>query len=424
MKKIIIIFLLLIEHYTLNNAFPQWVWQNSGTTASIRDIRFINRTTGWACGEGVILKTTNAGTNWVILNQPATNKPLYSINPINPNIIYCIGMFETIIKSTDGGNNWLIIRNGPYGYGSSYQASFFINENTGWIAGSGQKVLKTSNGGITLDSIYLFVGNISDIFFKDSLNGFLCGDGGLTRKTTNGGYNWFTPNIQLHGNLYNFYKMSFINNQYGWLIGNANPVFRTTDFGSNWDSIGYISGSDEIYFTVFSSIMTGWAGGTYGRMFKTTNSGFNWNRENTSNFTGYFNEGYFYNDSIGWIVGGGGRIQYTTSSGQVMQITKSNEQIANEFELFQNYPNPFNPETKIKFDIPALGSPLGRGVGGMTVLKVYDILGKEIETLVNEKLTAGTYEVTFNASQYPSGVYFYRLQGGDFNETKRMILLK
>jgi hypothetical protein len=60
----------------------------------------------------------------------------------------------------------------------------------------------------------------------------------------------------------------------------------------------------------------------------------------------------------------------------------------------------------------------------MTVLKVYDILGKEISTLVNEKLQPGTYEVTFNASQYPSGVYFYRLITDGYNETKRMILLK
>jgi hypothetical protein len=77
--------------------------------------------------------------------------------------------------------------------------------------------------------------------------------------------------------------------------------------------------------------------------------------------------------------------------------------------------------TKIKFDIPVDSRIRGND---RVVLKVYDILGKEIETLVNEKLNPGTYELTFNASQFPSGVYFYRLQAGDYNETKRMILLK
>jgi hypothetical protein len=102
--------------------------------------------------------------------------------------------------------------------------------------------------------------------------------------------------------------------------------------------------------------------------------------------------------------------------------------------LSQNYPNPFNPETKIKFSVPVdsrirgndRGGAFGndKGGNGKVVLKVYDILGKEIETLVNEKLNPGTYEVTFNASQYPSGVYFYRLITGSFTDTKKMILLK
>jgi|WetSurMetagenome_2_1015567.scaffolds.fasta_scaffold62248_2 photosystem II stability/assembly factor-like uncharacterized protein len=414
MKKIF--FILIILHFSLLLANAQWIWQTSGITTPIRDIKFINRNTGWVCGDGVILKTTNAGTNWVIQTQPATDKYLYSINPVNENIVFCVGWFETILKTTDGGNNWIPIRNGPFGSGASYWTSHFLNENTGWIAGGNQKVLKTTNGCTTFDSIYLFVGYISDIYFKDSLNGFLCGDGGLTRKTTNGGYNWFTTNIQLHGNLYNFYKVSFVNNQYGWLIGNGNPVYRTTDFGMNWDSIGYVTGSNEIYFVNFSSILTGWAGGTYGRMFKTTNGGYNWTMENTSSFTGYIRESFFYNDSIGWIVGGGGRIQYTTSSGQVMKITNSNKQIANDFRLYQNYPNPFNPNSKIKYRISE---------DKFVTLKAYDVLGREIETLVNEKNKAGTYEVNFNGEYLPTGVYFYSIfVDGVMIETKIMMLIK
>ena len=111
--------------------------------------------------------------------------------------------------------------------------------------------------------------------------------------------------------------------------------------------------------------------------------------------------------------------------GLITNIYQSSENVSTFYKLYQNYPNPFNPMTKIKFDIPDLGSPLGRGAGGMCVLKVYDILGKEIETLVNEKLNPGTYEVTFNASQYPSGVYFYSLyEDGKIIDAKRMIVLK
>jgi agmatine/peptidylarginine deiminase len=86
-----------------------------------------------------------------------------------------------------------------------------------------------------------------------------------------------------------------------------------------------------------------------------------------------------------------------------------------EFYLSQNYPNPFNPATKIKFQIPELQ---------FVTLKVYDILGNEISTLINEEKPVGSYEVNFNSASLPSGIYFYKLQAGDFAETKKMVLMK
>ncbi len=92
-----------------------------------------------------------------------------------------------------------------------------------------------------------------------------------------------------------------------------------------------------------------------------------------------------------------------------------NQQTVLKYSLSQNFPNPFNPVTKIKFDISKVGQ---------TFLSVYDITGREIEKLVNEQLQPGSYEVTFNGSNLPSGVYFYKLTAGEFTETKKLILLK
>ncbi len=86
-----------------------------------------------------------------------------------------------------------------------------------------------------------------------------------------------------------------------------------------------------------------------------------------------------------------------------------------EFSLSQNYPNPFNPETEIGYELPQRTR---------VQIRVYDILGNEIETLVNEEKPAGTYELTWNAAKLPSGVYFYQLQARDFVQTKKMILLR
>jgi hypothetical protein len=91
------------------------------------------------------------------------------------------------------------------------------------------------------------------------------------------------------------------------------------------------------------------------------------------------------------------------------------EQLPIEFSLSQNYPNPFNPSTKIKYSIPQ---------SSYVAVKVYDVLGNEIETLVNEEKPAGTYEVNWNAASLPSGVYFYQLKAGEFVQTKKMVLIK
>jgi len=89
--------------------------------------------------------------------------------------------------------------------------------------------------------------------------------------------------------------------------------------------------------------------------------------------------------------------------------------VISDFYLHQNYPNPFNPTTTIKYLIPELS---------FVALKVYDVLGNEIEILVNEEKLIGSYEVEFNAAVLPSGIYFYRLQAGSFVETKKMVLMK
>ena len=89
--------------------------------------------------------------------------------------------------------------------------------------------------------------------------------------------------------------------------------------------------------------------------------------------------------------------------------------IPSDFELYQNYPNPFNPVTNVEFGISK---------SGFVTLKVYDVLGKEVATLVNEMKQAGDYKVDFNAVNFTSGIYFYKFEYLNFVQTKRMILIK
>lgn len=135
MIKLIFILLFLF----MNNSYGQWILQSSFTNDNLYDVEFFNRYTGWSVGDGgKILKTTNGGTNWLDVPNPAVGKPLMGIHIVDSNICYVVGWFETIIKTTNGGSNWIEIRNGGFAFASSYEAVFFINENTAWIAGTGQ----------------------------------------------------------------------------------------------------------------------------------------------------------------------------------------------------------------------------------------------------------------------------------------------
>jgi uncharacterized delta-60 repeat protein len=109
----------------------------------------------------------------------------------------------------------------------------------------------------------------------------------------------------------------------------------------------------------------------------------------------------------------------TIKYSQQIGIQTISSEIPKSFSLSQNYPNPFNPTTKIRFSIP----PYEGGKGDVT-LTVFDLLGREITTLVNEQLKPGTYEVEWDASNYSSGMYFYKLTSESFSETKKLILLK
>ena len=139
----------------------------------------------------------------------------------------------------------------------------------------------------------------------------------------------------------------------------------------------------------------------------------NLNKKNESNF-----------DSLEIFIGtnGGGIYKGTFT---LTGIEDEKNIIPDKYVLEQNYPNPFNPNTKIRYSIPSSQNPLPGGArGGLVTLKVYDLLGREVATLVNEQQQPGNYEVTFDGSKLSSGVYFYQLKTGSFIQTKKLVLLK
>jgi len=408
MKKIILVILIFLIH---SEGFSQWIQQYT-TQSAIRDVQFINSQTGWACGDNIIYKTTNAGNNWSI-NFNETDGLIQQIYPVESMVVYAVGWFQKILKTTNGGENWITIRNGQPSSGT-FEGLYFINPNTGWLCGS-LKILKTTNGGQTFDSTYI-PSDLDDIHFRNLNEGIACGEVLSFYRTTNGGTNWVKTLIQAQTG-HSFYRMSVINDTVIYLVGTGNQVFRSSNYGLSFDSVGFINNPfEEIYCSYFPCNDTGYAGGTFGKFFKTTDGGHNWRLENTTTFTGYIRSVYFFNNSTGWLVGNG-RIMGTTSGGQTPVFNNSSN-VPDKFILHQNYPNPFNPLTRINYELR---------ITNFVQIIIYDALGKQVTKIVNQKQIAGSYSINFNSSEFNlgSGIYYYSLSlDGEVKQTKKMILLK
>ncbi len=420
MIKLIYIIIAISQFH--NYTVCQWVQQVSGTNTTLLDIEFINQNTGWVCGDGgTIIKTTNGGINWVLQNSGVTNKPLYGIHPVNENVVYCVGWWETILKTTNGGNNWMIVRNGTQGTTPSFFELFFLNENTGWLLKGGM-VLKTNDACNSFDSININIGFPRDVYFKDSQNGILCGDGAQIRKTLDGGMSWQSISIPLYNNGQpDFFKQSFVGD-YGWVAARSSEstlgrlIYRTTNFGSSWDTIGRVPfpAGTETYCVSFSSQNTGWCGGTIGLLYKTTNGGFNWAQQVTSS-NAFHRSLWFYSDTIGWSTGGLGQILKTTTGGQYVSVTSLSGEIPQQFKLHQNYPNPFNSQTVIKFEITETG---------FYYLDIFDVPGSKVKEVFGKQLKQGVYEINYTAVNLSTGTYFYRLSTEKQMQVKKFILIK
>ena len=200
---------------------------------------------------------------------------------------------------------------------------------------------------------------------------------------------------------------------------------RTYDGGANWtdelingmynrNGLNDISISSINVLTAVGFWDSTYYGDLYGSVLRSTDSGNTWSMQ-TFNQTEMLNGISFVGDYTGWIVGNNGTILHTTNGGVSFVEEEQIDEVPSEFLLSQNYPNPFNPSTKIKYSVPQ---------PSQVQIKVFDVLGNEIETLVSEEKPTGTYEITWNAASLPSGVYFYQLQAGEFIQSKKMILIK
>jgi photosystem II stability/assembly factor-like uncharacterized protein len=267
--------------------------------------------------------------------------------------------------------------------------------------------LKTTNGGVNWFEQLLPSSGYYDVKFKSQDTAYALDNIALVR-TTNKGDNW--AEYSYTGGAPKTF--SFPNFDTIYTGGYWGEIRRSIDAGLNW-SLMHSDSSKSVRDIFFINTKTGWFTGDAGMIKKTTNAGLNWQTQN-SNVGNVLRKIHFINENTGWIVGDSGTVLKTTTGGTTF-INSINTELPNSFRLYQNYPNPFNPKSNIKFQIAKISN---------VKLSIFDITGKEVNVLVNERMQPGSYEVSFDGSNLSSGVYFYSLTAGDFNETKKMLMIK
>ena len=362
-----------IELFLSSDSCKTWTKHDLPTGLNV-SIAFGDSLNCWIADDSSrIYHSNDLGATWTVqkelnyLNPLSTlDPPLYAINFFDDSTGCAVGASGFITASTNGGGKW-ITRTGNTS--KSLYGTFVASRKKAWAVGESGTIITTSDAFNTWSAqICPVVATLRSVIFADTLNGYILGDGGTILKTTDGGIAWKAESSPA-GSL-NAIKL--LNASEGWVAADSGKIFKTVDGGSHWlsQNTGVRSSLTSVDFA----------------------------------------------DRLhGVAVGADGVLLVTKNGGVDAVIDRPIVSVPGKAELEQNYPNPFNPSTLINYSLPG---------SSHVFLKIYDVLGREVRTLVDEKQNAGSHNIIFQAADLPSGVYFYRLQAGTFSETKKLLLLK
>ena len=454
-----------------------WVAQKTSGPHEYTSIFFIDNNTGWAVSEfGHLVKTTNGGNLWVELPSGESGD-LHSVCFVNSLTGWIAGINNKVKKSIDGGSTWISQTLSP---SSSFRSVYFANSQTGWVVGLLGRIFKTTDGGSNWIQKTSPVGSVDlfSVHFSGTELGWVAGNLGRVIKTTNGGESWYAQSSGVSQHLRSVFMIS---PTVGLIAGYGGTILKTTNSGEStsltsqtihryninkpiigglntYDTInvstldypfGIVQDVNVYLDTILNSINSDLEialihqGVTDTIVYRVGGNGSNFYNTvlndsasipiegGTPPFTGQFRPSrplaQFINSSSDgdWILRIYDRAKNLTGVIKSWGITvtylpcigirENNNNMPDKYSLSQNYPNPFNPVTNIKYQIPK---------NSFVTLKVYDVMGREVRTLLNEVKASGSYSIDFNASDLSSGVYFYKIQAGEFSQTKKMMLIK
>lgn len=388
--------------FYIGNTSAQWVSVSNGLPSSASSYAFAVNGNNIFAGLTVgVYRSTDNGSSWT---QAGLNT--YTINclAVLGNNIFAGTQLNGLFISSDNGITWT-----PASLNISIVKSLSVN-GTDLFAGSGSSgtsggVFKSTNNGVNWTqssfdkATYSLATSGNNIFAGTLASGIYL--------STNRGTTWTQTSMNT-GTILSM-TISGSNIFAGTL---SSGVYLSTNNGSSWTQTSLNTGAAFSLAANGTDIFVGKQSGS--GVYYTSNNGGSWNQKNQG-FTTIGTIGALLIDNNTLYAGNWGQGIWKRSLSEIIGIKNISSEVPSGFSLNQNYPNPFNPTTNINFSIL---------VSGLVNLTVYDVNGREVQTLVNESLNSGTYESTFDAGQFSSGIYFYTLSTPSFSETKKMILQK
>lgn len=360
---------LLLTDTLFRTANGGTTWTKMENTDGIRHVQLFPDGTGIRfnnAGASPHFETTsNHGETWITNNGIASDGNYWFINT---SVGYAIPYGTAFYKTITGGVSWTSL---SHDYIDIY-AGFSVPEaNTIWILewADGNNLIVSSNGGGIWNTpeANLLPGSRSSIFSFDSENAWV-GSSGMLYKTTDGGDNFTEIDPQVNGNWINSIK--FISSTTGFVAATNGYLSVTTDGGATWNPA--VMGNSS------------------------------WTKIAVASATSVF------------IAGDGGSVVMGTN-GVPTSVEEPHIIFPSGFSLDQNYPNPVSLLTTIKYHIP---------FNSFVSLKVFNLSGKELKTLVNEMQNPGVHSVTFSAGNLPHGLYLFKLQAGKYSSSKKFLIMK
>ena len=360
-----------------------------------------------------LFHSTDNGDSWV----PQMSHDVKAIVVLGSDVF--VGGEEGVFRSTTSGTSWTAADTGL----TSTRIQALAASGTNLFAGTiDSGVYLTTNSGVNWKGVSVGLGELDvHALAVSGANLFAGTDTGGVFRSTNNGTSWTAVNNGLPGKdgHYPSVRCFAVSGTNLFEGTDGGGVYLSTNGGASWTA----SGLANVHVFSLASIGTNlFASGYFGGTFLSTDNGMSWVPANEGLDAGMgvigFNDTYIFVgtqdiNGVGGLYGYG--VWRRPLSEMITSVGLPSGALPTQFSLKQNYPNPFNPSTTIKFELPKASH---------VSLSVYDILGRQVSVLVNDRRDAGVHEVKFDASSLASGVYFYRLQAGDFTQTRRLLLLK